>query len=101
MDMIIWLLAGAAIGWGGSVYLGTEHRQGLAVNVVVAVIGAAVGCWAANLLFGPPSADGGFRGTTVFASLVGAAVMLTVIHMVQQRAAGRPVPVRRPRVRRR
>jgi uncharacterized membrane protein YeaQ/YmgE (transglycosylase-associated protein family) len=100
MDMITWLLAGAATGWAGSVYLGTEHRQGLAVNVVVAVIGAALGCWAANLLFGAPSVDGGFRGTTVFASLVGAAVMLAVIHMVQQRSA-RPVPVRRPRVRRR
>lgn len=100
MDMITWLLAGVATGWGGSVYLGTEHRQGLVVNVVVAIVGAALGCWAANRVFGTASVEG-FRGTTVFASLVGAAAMLAVIHMIQQRAAARPVAVHRPRARRR
>jgi uncharacterized membrane protein YeaQ/YmgE (transglycosylase-associated protein family) len=85
MNILTWLVAGGAVGWGATVYLGATERQVLIFNVVVGVVGAAIGGW----LLGPTLGVGpGFTGFGVIVSAIGAAIALLVAYFVQKRVAG-------------
>lgn len=45
MGWIIAILVGALIGWIASVIMGTDRKQGPIANVLVGVVGAALGRW--------------------------------------------------------
>ena len=47
-----WIIIGALAGWIGSKIMGTNARQGALANVVVGVIGAVVGGFVAQRVFG-------------------------------------------------
>jgi len=85
MNILTWLVAGGAIGWAATAYLGATERQVLVFNVVVGVVGAALGGW----LLGPLLGVGpGFTGFGVIVSAIGAAIALLVAYFVQKRVAG-------------
>ena len=85
MNILTWLVAGGAIGWAATAYLGSSERQVLVFNVVVAVVGAALGGW----LLGPLLGVGpGFTGFGVIVSAIGAAIALLIAYFVQKRVAG-------------
>jgi uncharacterized membrane protein YeaQ/YmgE (transglycosylase-associated protein family) len=85
MNILTWLVAGGAVGWAATAYLGATERQVLVFNVAVAVVGAALGGW----LLGPLLGVGpGFTGFGVIVSAIGAALTLLVVYFVQRRVAG-------------
>jgi uncharacterized membrane protein YeaQ/YmgE (transglycosylase-associated protein family) len=85
MNILVWLVAGGAVGWGATAYLGSSARQVLIFNVAVAVVGAALGGW----ILGPPLGVGpGFTGFGVIVSAIGAALTLLGVYFVQRRRAG-------------
>ncbi len=45
MNIVIWLVVGGVIGWVASLLMGTDGRQGIVLNVVVGIVGAALGGW--------------------------------------------------------
>jgi uncharacterized membrane protein YeaQ/YmgE (transglycosylase-associated protein family) len=74
MGWIISLIIGGIVGWLASIVMGTNAQMGWIANVLVGVIGSALGFWVAGLLGIAP--DGGILG---FAVAFGGAVLLIVI----------------------
>ena len=63
------------------VVLGTDTDQGLALNMVVGMIGALIG----GFLFGASTiTSGGFDLVALVVSLIGAVVLLGVVNLVRR-----------------
>jgi uncharacterized membrane protein YeaQ/YmgE (transglycosylase-associated protein family) len=81
INLIIWLVAGAAIGWIASMVMHTNAQQGTILNIVVGVIGAMIG----GFLFGSSTINQNvFNVNALLVSLVGAVVLLAVVNLVQR-----------------
>ena len=81
INLIIWLVAGAAIGWVASMMMRTNAQQGTILNIVVGVIGALIG----GFLFGSSTINQNvFNVNALLVSLVGAVVLLAVVNLVQR-----------------
>jgi uncharacterized membrane protein YeaQ/YmgE (transglycosylase-associated protein family) len=80
MNILIWLVVGGLIGWVASVFMGTDGRQGLILNVVVGIVGAALGGWLFGGAFGTsPINQGNLSLSGVMVSLVGAIILLAAV----------------------
>jgi len=53
MNFIIWLIAGAVVGWVASSIMGTNRRQGLLLDIVVGIVGAFVAGYFLSLSWEP------------------------------------------------
>jgi uncharacterized membrane protein YeaQ/YmgE (transglycosylase-associated protein family) len=81
INLIIWLVAGAAVGWVASMVMHTNAQQGTILNIVVGVIGAMIG----GFLFGSSTINQNvFNVNALLVSLVGAVVLLAVVNLVQR-----------------
>ena len=45
INLIVWLVVGGVIGWLASIVMKTDAQQGIVLNVVVGIVGAAIGGW--------------------------------------------------------
>jgi uncharacterized membrane protein YeaQ/YmgE (transglycosylase-associated protein family) len=80
MNILIWLVVGGLIGWAASVFMGTDGRQGLILNVVVGIVGAALGGWLFGGAFGTSTINqGNLSLSGVMVSLVGAIILLAAV----------------------
>ena len=81
MNIIIWLIIGGLIGWVASMVMGTDGQQGLVLNIVVGVIGAALGGW----FFGGATTinQGNLSLNSIIVSLVGAVVLIAGLKLVR------------------
>jgi uncharacterized membrane protein YeaQ/YmgE (transglycosylase-associated protein family) len=81
INLIIWLVAGAAIGWIASMVMRTNAQQGTILNIVVGIIGAFIG----GYLFGSSTINQNvFNLNALLVSLVGAVVLLAIVNLVQR-----------------
>jgi uncharacterized membrane protein YeaQ/YmgE (transglycosylase-associated protein family) len=74
MSLIISLVIGGIIGWLASILMKTNAQMGWIANVLVGIIGSALGFWLAGML-GIAPAEGILR----YAVAIGGAVLLIVI----------------------
>ena len=79
MNLIIWLLIGALVGWLASMVMRTDARQGALLNIVVGIIGAMIGGF---LLGGPTINSNALNLTAIVVSFVGAVVLLAIVNLV-------------------
>ena len=87
MNMIIWLIVGGFIGWCASVFMRTDARQGLFLNVVVGVAGAFLGGWFLGPLVGASGINqGSFSIPSLAVSLVGSIALLAIVNLVRRGA---------------
>ena len=77
MNLIIWLIVGGVIGWLASIVMKTNAQMGLIANVVVGVIGAAIGGWLATQL-----GLGGGQVVSFILAVIGAAVLIAILKAV-------------------
>ena len=85
MTFIIWLVAGALIGWLAGLVMNNEAQQGVLVNVAVGVVGAMLGGWLIAPLFGAGTLNqNDFSATGLMASLLGAVVLLAILSLVRR-----------------
>lgn len=84
MNILIWILFGAIVGWIASLIMSTDEEQGMLMNIIVGIGGALVGGYLARLL-GLGSVDG-FDITSLLIAIVGAVVILAVIKAVRKHA---------------
>jgi uncharacterized membrane protein YeaQ/YmgE (transglycosylase-associated protein family) len=81
INLLIWLVAGAAIGWVASMVMHTNAQQGTILNIVVGVVGAMIG----GFLFGSSTINQNvFNVNALLVSLVGAVVLLAIVNLVQR-----------------
>lgn len=80
MNIIVWLVVGGLIGWVASMVMGTDGRQGIVLNVVVGIIGAALGGWLFGSAFGTTTINqGNLSLSGLIVSLVGAVILIAVM----------------------
>ena len=79
INLIIWLLMGALIGWLASMVMGRDAQQGALLNIVVGIVGAMIGGF---LLGGPTLNQNALNLTALIVSFVGAVVLLAIVNLV-------------------
>ena len=80
MNFILWLIAGALIGWVASRIMGTSGQQGLLLDIVVGVVGAFLAGWFLTPLFGVGTINqNNFSLPALLVSLLGAVVLLAIV----------------------
>ncbi|MBS3018445.1 hypothetical protein DJFAAGMI_01177 [Comamonas sp. PE63] len=84
MDFLIWVLVGGLIGWIAAFAMNTRGDQDLIVNIGIGVLGALVGGWLVTPLFGTPFPidDHEYKPMSIFISLTGALIFLTIFNLV-------------------
>jgi len=81
INLIVWLVAGAVIGWIASLVMHTDAQQGTILNIVVGVVGALI----AGLLLNQPTINQNvFNLNALVISLIGAIVLLAVVNLVRR-----------------
>ena len=80
VNFIVWLIAGAIIGWLVSRIMGTNGQQGLVLDIVVGVVGAFVAGLVLTPLFGISTINqNNFSLPAMRVSLLGAILLLVVV----------------------
>ncbi|MEP7358043.1 MAG: GlsB/YeaQ/YmgE family stress response membrane protein [Anaerolineales bacterium] len=85
MNFIVWLIAGAIVGYVASRIMGTNGQQGLVLDIVVGVVGALVAGWFITPLLGIGTINqANFSLPGLLVSLVGAIILLAVVRLVRR-----------------
>lgn len=84
MNLIIWLIAGAVIGYIASRIMGTNSQQGLLLDIVVGVVGAFLAGWFLSPLFGVGTINqNDFSLPALLVSLLGAVGLLAIVRLLR------------------
>lgn len=79
INFLIWIIAGAVIGWIASIIMRTNSRQGLIADIIVGIVGAFVGGYLLSPLFNAGTINqGDFSLPALLVSLGGAVILLAV-----------------------
>jgi uncharacterized membrane protein YeaQ/YmgE (transglycosylase-associated protein family) len=85
MNIIIWLVVGGLIGWAASTLM--RRPEGILLNVVVGIVGAALGGWFLSPLVGVATINqNNFSAPSLLVSFLGAVILLVIVNLVQRRA---------------
>ena len=79
INFLIWIIAGALIGWVASIIMKTNNRQGLIADIIVGIVGAFVGGYLLSPLFNVSTInEGNFSIPALLVSLGGAVILLAI-----------------------
>lgn len=85
MNLIIWLVVGGLIGWIASMIMRTDAQQGIILNVVVGIVGAALGGWLISPLIGAGTINmNDFSLGGLLVSLLGAVILLAIVNLFRR-----------------
>jgi len=85
MNFVIWLIAGAFVGWLASVIMRTNGRQGLILDIVVGVVGAFLAGYFLTPFFGVSTINqNNFSIPALLVSLLGAVILLFIVRLVRR-----------------
>lgn len=82
MSIIAWIVLGGIAGWIASLLIGADDSMGVFTNILVGIAGAFIGGLIFNF-FGAADVTG-FNFYSLLVAVVGAAVLLWVVGMVQR-----------------
>ena len=78
-NFIIWIIAGAVIGWVASIIMRTNSRQGVIADILVGIVGAFVGGYFLSPIFNAGTInEGDFSLPALLVSLGGAVILLAI-----------------------
>ena len=80
MEILVWLLPGALIGWTASFLMRRETAFDVVFNTVLGIAGAAVGTWLLGPLLDVPAASAGLQAGVQMA-LLGAILSLAAVNL--------------------
>ena len=87
MGIILWLVMGGVVGWIASMIMGSNGQKGIILNIVVGIVGAAIGGWLVGPLLGAGSINEGITVMSFIVSLIGAVVLLAIVGFFRRGAA--------------
>jgi len=98
MGIIAWIVLGLVAGLIANMLIPGRRSQGLIVTCAIGILGALAGGWVATRVFHVHTLNGFFNLSTWLTAIVGAAVLLLIFHLVNERSSGsrRPARSRRP-----
>jgi uncharacterized membrane protein YeaQ/YmgE (transglycosylase-associated protein family) len=86
MNLIIYLIAGAVVGYIASMIMRTNSQQGLLLDIVVGVVGALLAGALLSPLLGVGTINDAITLPTLLVTLVGSVALLWIYKMVARRA---------------
>jgi uncharacterized membrane protein YeaQ/YmgE (transglycosylase-associated protein family) len=84
MNLIIYLIAGAIVGYIASRIMNTNSQQGLLLDIVVGVIGAFLAGYFISPLLGIGTINDAVTIPTMLVTLAGAVVLLWIVKAVRR-----------------
>jgi uncharacterized membrane protein YeaQ/YmgE (transglycosylase-associated protein family) len=85
MNFILWLIVGGLIGWIASKIMNTDAQQGIALNIVVGIVGALLAGWLITPMIGGATINqGDFSLSGLVISLLGAVVLLAIVNLFRR-----------------
>lgn len=86
MNILIFLIVGGVIGWIASLIMRTDAQQGVLLNIVVGIVGSALGGLLLAPLLGIPSLTqgGGFNLASFGVSLGGTVILLALWNLLNR-----------------
>lgn len=81
MNIIVWIIFGALVGWIASLIMRTDAEQGAVANIIIGIIGAFLGGAIARM-FGAETATGAFSLASLIVAILGACLLIFFIRMV-------------------
>ncbi len=85
VNFIVWLVVGGVIGWVASMVMKTDGQQGIFLNVIVGVIGAAIGGFLLSPMFGVGTINQNALSLPAMGiSLLGAIILLAIVNLVRR-----------------
>lgn len=86
MNFVIWLIAGAIVGWLASLIMKTNGQQGTIIDIVVGVLGAFLAGFFLTPLFGVGTINqNDFSIPALLVSLMGAVILLAIVKLFTNR----------------
>jgi uncharacterized membrane protein YeaQ/YmgE (transglycosylase-associated protein family) len=85
MNFIIYLIAGAVVGYVASLIMKTNSRQGPVTDIIVGIVGAILAGYIVSPLLGIGTINDAITVPTLLVSIVGAVILLWVYKMVVAR----------------
>jgi len=84
MNIIIYLIAGAIVGYIASRIMRTNSQQGLLLDIVVGIIGAFLAGWFLTPIFGVGTINDAITLPTMLVSLLGAVILLAIVRLFRR-----------------
>jgi uncharacterized membrane protein YeaQ/YmgE (transglycosylase-associated protein family) len=85
MNFILWLIAGAVVGYVASVIMKTNSQQGLVLDIVVGVVGAFLAGYFLTPFFGIGTINqNNFSLPALLVSLLGAVILLAIVKAINR-----------------
>ena len=75
MDWLVTIIIGGVVGWLGSLVMKTNAQMGLVANVIIGIIGSALGFWIAGMI--GVAATGGIMRWVV--AVLGAVLLIFIL----------------------
>jgi uncharacterized membrane protein YeaQ/YmgE (transglycosylase-associated protein family) len=85
MNLIIYLIAGAIVGYVASRIMRTNSQQGLLLDIGVGVVGAFIAGWFITPLLGVGTINDAITLPTLLVTLLGSVVLLAIYKAIRRR----------------
>ena len=86
MNIFLWMLAGAAMGWAGFTFLALSEGRGKIASIVIGAAGGVLGGkMVAPMLTAPPAIAGDFSMSALVIAILVSSVLLFVANIVYKR----------------
>jgi uncharacterized membrane protein YeaQ/YmgE (transglycosylase-associated protein family) len=85
MNLLIYLIAGAIVGYVASRIMHTNSQQGLLLDIVVGVVGAFIAGFFISPLLGVGTINDAITIQTMLVTLLGSVVLLWLYKMISKR----------------
>ena len=83
MNILIYLVAAAAVGWVASEIM--KDRASLLINIVVAVVGAFLAGYFLSPIFHVGTINDAINLPTMLVTLLGAIIVIAIVHLIRRR----------------
>ena len=86
MNVVMWILAGGALGWAGFTLLRINQARGGIASIVIGALGGLIGGQLlAPMLSSSPIVSGDFNIQALFMAAVSASACLAIGNMIERR----------------
>lgn len=85
MNILLWILFGALVGWIASLIMRTDAEQGAVANIIIGIIGAFIGGAISRALGG--SGVSGFNFGSIVMAILGSIILIFFIKMLTGRGS--------------
>ena len=85
INLILWLVVGGVLGWIASMIMRTDAQQGIVLNVIVGIVGAALAGLIISPMLGVPTINqDSFSVGAMLVSPIGAVILLAIVNLFRR-----------------